>query len=584
MPILQVKARPQSPAPTLKVKDKPQAALPEPQAAPQIVEEAPAALHRGNELARELQAEIAAQPPALRARRRGQSRPPDVQANLPPHSIEAEQGVISSIMRDCQSGQHRVIADVAGKINENFFYVPAHRTIYEMLINLWRANKPLDLISFTEFLGHKQMLATVGGAGFVTQLHGYVDKLTNYVPSAANIEYYLEIVREKFARREIIHDATSLVRGAYGDDTDAFQSRVQRLTSRMSHIGTSVNGRFPQLQDTAEYFTRDSPPLPPLVIHHCLHQGSKMLLGGNSKGRKTWALMDLAISVSTGADWWGFHTHRGQVCYINLEIQPEFFELRFKKICEAKDIKPESGMLWHWPMRGHAKPMDQLIKDVLGFVQQHHFTLVIIDPIYKTLPPFRGSENDSAMITQLLNEVESITVETGAAVLFCSHFSKGNQSAKEAMDRVSGSGAWARDPDSLLMMTPHEETECFSVEGVLRNLAPLHPFVVHWDYPLFIRQDKSDPEKLRQAGKQKEGAPVQYSPDLLLHRLTKEGVQPGSAVRQLTRIYGMTPRTVFRMREKLEAEGKMRINEKDLWVLTEPPQEAAANCDTTQPY
>jgi hypothetical protein len=423
---------------------------------------------------------------------------PDVQRDTLPHSVEAEQGVISSILQDCQKGQRRLIAQVASKINEQYFYVPAHRMIYQMLVSLWRANRPIDLISFTEFLRHKSVLPKIGGPAAVNELFLYVDKLVGFTCTDAAIDYYTDIVIEKFARREIAADAASIVRGVYGDSDAAFCSRVQRLTNRMMNIiNVSSNGQFPQMQDTAEFFTRESPPLPPLVICHLLHQGSKMLLGGNSKGRKTWALLELAVSVACGVDWWGFNTRRGAVCYINLEIQPQFFEERLKKICEVKQVQPEAGALWHWPLRGYAKPMDALVKELLGFLKQHRFSLVIIDPIYKTLPSIRGSENDSAMITQLLNEVESITVETKAAVLFCSHFSKGDQSEKESMDRVSGSGAWARDPDTLLTMTPHEEEECFTVEATLRNLKPIKPFVVKWDYPLFVRQQELAPDRLK---------------------------------------------------------------------------------------
>jgi hypothetical protein len=535
--VLKVKPPPSSGS-KLKVKDKPQTA--------------PHAAQKAQETTR-------LGPPALRSSRKQDSPPADVL----PHSLEAEQGVLSSIMQDAQHGGRQVIADVSAKINENFFYHPAHKTIYEMLISLWRANRPLDLISFTEFLRHKNVLNDIGGAGFVTELHGYMHELTHFAPTAANVDYYVGIVMEKFARREIISDATQLRRAAYGVEED-FSVVVQRLTNRISHIGTATNGRFPQLQDTAEFFTRESPPLPPLIIHHCLHQGSKMLLGGNSKGRKTWALMDLAISVASGAMWWGFHTRQGPVCYINLEIQPQFFELRFKKICEVKQCQPEPGMLFHWPLRGYARPMDKLINDVLGFLQQHHFSLVIIDPIYKTLPPFRGSENDSAMITQLLNEVESITVETGAAVLFCSHFSKGDQTEKEPMDRVSGSGAWARDPDSLLTMTPHEEDECFTVEGVLRNLAPIHPFVVKWDYPLFMRHEELHPERLKKRG------PKGTPPEKLYDALSEfTGLTPKEALKILRDQHGIERRTAYRLKTTLEERGLMKT-EDGLWFKLKP--------------
>jgi hypothetical protein len=511
--------------------------------------------------------------PRKRGKRDQQQQTVDVQRESAPHSVEAEQGVISSIMRDCQRGERTVIAEVASKINENFFYVPAHKTIYEMMVSLWRANRPIDLISFTEFMRRKDILAAVGGAAYVTELHSYIDKLTNFVPTAAAVDYYVAIVREKFARREIIADATRLVRSAYGADADEFSGIVQRVTNRIVHIGAATNGQFPQLQDTADFFSTDDPPLPKLVIHHLLHRGSKMLLGGNSKGRKTWALMDLAIAVSCGVDWWGFHTQRGAVCYINLELQPEFFRVRQKKICEVRNIQPERGMFMAWHLRGHAKPMTQLIGDLLGFLKQYRFKLIIIDPIYKTLPAFRGSENDSAMITQLLNEVETIAVETGAAVLFCSHFSKGDQADKESMDRVSGSGAWARDPDTLLTMTAHEEQDCFTVEATLRNLAPIFPLVVKWDYPLFVRQDELSPDRLKRRG------PKAASPDKLLDVLSEfNGQEPKDVLQQMRDQHGITRATVYRMKTVLEERGQLKT-EDGLWLKVKPETEQKATSE-----
>jgi len=97
-------------------------------------------------------------------------------------------------------------------------------------------------------------------------------------------------------------------------------------------------------------------------------------------------------------------------------------------------------------------------------------------------------------------------------VAFSAHFAKGNASAKSSIDRVSGSGVFARDPDTILTFTQHEENDAFSVEATLRNFRPVDPFVVRWQYPLFRRDDALDPDKLKQPGK-----PRAHSPrDLLL--------------------------------------------------------------------
>ena len=94
-----------------------------------------------------------------------------------------------------------IIAECVEKINEEYFYVPAHQTIYTALVELWNAGQGIDLITFTQVLRDRNMLDAVGGAAFITNLF-------TFVPTAANVTYYLEIVRDKFILRQIIAACT----------------------------------------------------------------------------------------------------------------------------------------------------------------------------------------------------------------------------------------------------------------------------------------------------------------------------------------------------------------------------------------
>ena len=94
-----------------------------------------------------------------------------------------------------------------------------------------------------------------------------------------------------------------------------------------------------------------------------------------------------------------------------------------------------------------------------------------------------------------------LAVATGAAVAFGAHYSKGNQSSKESIDRIGGSGVFARDPDSILNFTRHEQPDCFAVEMTLRNHPPQEPFVVKWEYPLFTVDATLDPQRLKRVGR-----------------------------------------------------------------------------------
>jgi len=80
-----------------------------------------------------------------------------------------------------------------------------------------------------------------------------------------------------------------------------------------------------------------------------------------------------------------------------------------------------------------------------------------------------ADENSATDITALLNMVESLAMHTGAAIALAGHFAKGNASGKEAIDRISGSGVFARDHDSLVVFTKHEQEGAFVMDLVLRN-------------------------------------------------------------------------------------------------------------------
>src|SRR6202051_2188697 len=143
----------------------------------------------------------------------------------PPHSVEAEQGVLGSML----ISPRETIAECVEKINEEYFYVPAHQTIYNVLVDLWNAGQAIDLITFTQVLRDRNLLDAVGGAAFVTSLF-------TFVPTAANVGYYLEIVRDKYILRSIIAASTESVRRAY-EEQDEVGSLLDEVEQKIFAVG-----------------------------------------------------------------------------------------------------------------------------------------------------------------------------------------------------------------------------------------------------------------------------------------------------------------------------------------------------------
>jgi replicative DNA helicase len=175
---------------------------------------------------------------------------------LPPHSVEGEQGVLGSMLVSPRAA----IAECVEKLTPDHFYVPAHGTIYRAMVELWEAGKAIDLITFTQVLRDKNLLEAVGGAAFVTSLF-------TFVPTAANVEYYIEIVREKFILREIIAKCTELVRCAYEE-----QDEVSLLLDRAQADLTALSIRNGQ-RENAKHIRELMVDLMERIEHAYFHRG-----------------------------------------------------------------------------------------------------------------------------------------------------------------------------------------------------------------------------------------------------------------------------------------------------------------------
>lgn len=305
---------------------------------------------------------------------------------------------------------------------------------------------------------------------------------------------------------------------------------------------------------------------PAQLIEGLLHQGSKFVLGGGSKSFKTWSLLDLGMSVSCGKVWWGFKTTQTKVLYINLELASWSFKKRIEDVQQARPELDVSN-LDIWNLRGHAVALEDLRPQIVERIKQG-YGLIIIDPIYKVYGD--RDENAAGDMGTLLNEIEKIAVDTGAAVVFGAHFSKGNQAGKESIDRISGSGVFARDPDTLLIMTKHEQEEAFTVEATLRNFKPIEPFCVQRQHPLMVRNSDLDPCKLKQPGfKQK------YTTQQLLDVLGDNTLSFTDWLLKTAHKTSMSKSTFNGKLRELVSQGKVESTKEGHWrkKATQPTEE-----------
>ncbi|MCY7152143.1 AAA family ATPase [Streptococcus gallolyticus subsp. gallolyticus] len=192
----------------------------------------------------------------------------------------------------------------------------------------------------------------------------------------------------------------------------------------------------------------DMPDLAPELIHGVLRQGHKMLIAGPSKAGKSFALIELSIAIAEGSKWLGWQCEQGRVLYVNLELDRPSALHRFKDVYDAMGLQANNVQnIDVWNLRGKTVPMDKLAPKLIRRSLKKNYQAVIIDPIYKVLT---GDENSADQMAHFTNQFDKVATELGCSVIYCHHHSKGAQGGKKSMDRASGSGVFARDPDALI--------------------------------------------------------------------------------------------------------------------------------------
>lgn len=190
------------------------------------------------------------------------------------------------------------------------------------------------------------------------------------------------------------------------------------------------------------------PELASPLIDGVLRQGHKMLIAGPSKAGKSFALIELCIAIAEGSKWLNWKCAQGKVMYVNLELDRASCLHRFKDVYDSLHIKARNlKNIDIWNLRGKSIPMDKLAPKLIRRAIKKDYIAIIIDPIYKIIT---GDENSADQMANFCNQFDKVCTELNCAVIYCHHHSKGAQGGKRSMDRASGSGVFARDPDALL--------------------------------------------------------------------------------------------------------------------------------------
>jgi replicative DNA helicase len=386
---------------------------------------------------------------------------------LPPHSVEAEQGVLGCALLSPSDSIGHCIEKL--KSGPEMFYDLRHRVIYEVLLGMYDRKEAIDVITIQEELRNRQQLEGVGGLP-------YIAALPDAVPSAANLDYYLDIVREKYVLRRMIGTCTEVVSRAYQHqgEVDALLDEVERDILRIS--GDRVSGSSPTMKDLVhraihhiEVYHQRQGQLGGLATGFMdldkmtdgFHEGEMIVIAARPSMGKTSLAMNIVENVAVNL--------KLPVGVFSLEMTAESLVMRMmSSLARVNARSIRDGFLSERDFAKLTTAAGQLAK-ALMFVddgsglsilqlrakarrmhQQHGIKLFVIDYLQLLHSTARRAENRQQEIADISNGIKALAKELKVPVLVLSQLNRELEKDKNRKPRMSDlreSGAIEQDAD-----------------------------------------------------------------------------------------------------------------------------------------
>ncbi len=391
---------------------------------------------------------------------------------LPPHSIEAERGVLGCVL--LSPGECLGVCIEKFKSGPELFYDLRHRHIYELLVGMYDKREVIDLLTVQQRLKDGNQLEAVGGLA-------YLASLPDAVPSAANLSYYADIVREKHLLRRMIQTCTDVVGRVYEHEgeVDALLDEVERDVLRISEERveektSSIKDLVKNAITTIEHFhqrqgmlTGISTGFPDLdKMTSGLHGGEMIVIAARPSMGKTSLAMNMAEHVAID--------ERLPVGVFSLEMTAESLVLRM--LCSRSRVNLRNirdGFLAErdFPkLTGSAGKLagaPLFIDDTAGLsilqlrakarrmTQQYGVKLFVIDYLQLLHSTSRRAENRQQEIADISNGIKALAKELKVPMIVLSQLNRELEKDKNRKPRLSDlreSGAIEQDADLVALL------------------------------------------------------------------------------------------------------------------------------------
>ena len=385
---------------------------------------------------------------------------------IPPQSIEAEVSLLGSCMLD-----NFAIAKILDIVTPEDFYHPQHRAIFDAFLSLFEKGEPIDIVTVSAYLKKEKRLKVAGGTE-------YLADLINKVPTAAHVEHYAQIVKEKSVRRNLIQASGEINETAFdaADFEELLDSVERRIFSisersrpqRFVHIKTELAKAHERieklhqgggaLRGTPTYFEGLD------ALLSGLQRSDLVLLGARPSYGKTALALDIARNVATHGGSVGIFSiemSREQVVdrFIASQAKIPLWRLRTGKLTESErsiisagyDELSETNIF----IDDSSSPTVLQMRSAARRLQlEHGIDLLIVDYL-QLAQPRTGSDNMVQQVTEVSRGLKALARELNIPVLALSQLSRDVDKRDVKIPRLSDlreSGSLEQDADVVLFI------------------------------------------------------------------------------------------------------------------------------------
>ena len=408
-----------------------------------------------------------------------------------PHDIQAEMGVLGSMLLSPDAiylGRERLEA--------GSFYKVAHQDIFNAILHLADARNTVDLILLRDELSREGKLEKVGGVAYLTEL-------MEAVPTSANAEYYIEIVRDHAVRRELINTTTAIQKSCYEDsqDTDNLldeaeskmlavrHMRESRTVSDMAGLLNGILARIDVAHNNPDQFTGLPTGFSELnKLTNGLQPGELIVVAARPSVGKTSLALNILHHICTverrPAAFCSLEVRAQQVVSnllcIHNEIDTQDFRRGTFTDTQWQDLEDSLDKLKDLPLYIDDTPsmrIGDLRARARRMRHEHGVELVVVDYLQLLLPS-RFRDSRVTEVSEISAGLKALARELEVPVLAVSQLSRAVEKEQRLprMSDLRESGAIEQDADVVMLLHRpgvREEQERFQEEpGAARDGVP----------------------------------------------------------------------------------------------------------------